>query len=461
MKKIISILLTLTLVISMFAACGGDTKEPAKEPEKKEEVKQEAKQEEKQEEAKADDEKISIRLLTRMAGTSTQVQIFNDVINEFKAMHPEVEIIDDSQGDESAFNNILTTDIASGEMANIFRIQGVSNLGEYIDNGLLLNVAPYLEADPEWGGGFSEGSLAYYEVPGHEGSYAVPMEAGLIGLYYNSEIMESIGFDGAPKTWSELLDAIEKLNAKGIIPIAMGAQSTYMAGHLHDQIFYKWLGTDAPKELGNRSKKWTDADVVESLAKVKELIDAGAFDPAAAGITDDIAMTQFQEGQAAMVITGPWMIGRFSDPEKTPVADKVKVAKFPYFDEKPEFKDEDMQILSPYMISGKLEGKELDLTLELVKMLTNKEVAKRYAEESAFLIPRNDIDLDESKCSALFTQNVELGGTSTGICVDVFDFDPITSMQDRTRNSIVSMFTGATPEDAAAEIQAEIDANDK
>lgn len=400
---------------------------------------------------------ITIRLLTRMAGTTTQVGIYNDVINEFKEKHPEVTIVDDSQSDESAFNNILSTDIASGTMANIFRIQGVANLSEYIDNGLLLNVQPYLDEDKEWGGGFTEGSLSYYQVPGKEGTYAIPMESGLIGVYYNEELFQAAGVESFPETWSQLLDTVAKLKDSGVIPIAMGAQSTYMAGHLHDQIFYKWLGTDAAKLLGSREMKWTDAEVVKTLQFEKDLIDAGAFDASAAGITDDIAMTQFQQGEAAMVITGPWNISLFSDPEKTPVYESVKVAKFPYFEEKPEFKGEDMQTLSPYMISGKLEGEELALTMELVKMLTDKEAAKRYAEEAAFLIPRTDIDLDESKCSPLFVDNVKLGGTSTGIGVDVFDFDPLTSMQDRTRNSIVSMFTGSTAEEAAAEIQAEID----
>lgn len=468
MKKILSVVIVLMLILGLLASCKkeaetDDKKDTGTEQTADKDKVETGKTDQEAEKTKQEDsnEKVTIRLLTRMAGTSTQVQIFNDIINQFKEKYPEVEIIDDSQGDESAFNNILTTDIASGEMANIFRIQGVSNLGEYIDNGLLLNVAPHIEKDQDWGGGFSEGSLAYYKVPGHDGIYAVPMEAGLIGVYYNTEIMDSVGYSEFPKTWSELLNAIAKLKEKKIIPIAMGAQSTYMAGHLHDQIFYKWLGTNAAKELGTRQMKWTDDGVVETLQYVKDLIDAGAFDPSAAGITDDVAMTQFQQGEAAMVITGPWNISRFSKPEETPVSDKIKVAKFPYFDQKPENKDEDMQILSPYMISGKLEGKELELTLELVKMLTNKEAAKRYAEESAFLIPRTDIDLDESKCSRLFIENVQLGGTSTGICVDVFDFDPITSMQDRTRNSIVSIFTGATPKQAAEEIQAEIDANTK
>lgn len=260
-----------------------------------------------------------------------------------------------------------------------------------------------------------------------------------------------------PETWTEFLDAIKKLKASGVIPIAMGTQTTYMAGHLHDQIFYKWLGTDAAKKLGSRDMKWTDPEVVETLQFVQDLIDAGAFDKNAAGMTDNIAMTQFQQGEAAMVITGPWNIGTFEDPAETPVCDSIEVAKFPYFEEKPEFKNEDMQTLSPYMISGKLEGKELELTLELVKMLTDKDVAKRFAEEAAFLIPRTDIDLDESAISPLFAKNVELGGTSEGIGVDVFDFDPLASMQDRTRNSISSMFTGEKPDSVAKEIQSEID----
>lgn len=450
LKKKLAALASTVALAAALTACGGSTAGTTTETKAAGEAVEST--------ASGDSsEKIQIRLLTRMAGTSTTVQIYNSIIEEFKAKHPEVEIIDDSQGDEGTFNNILATDIASGQMANIFRIQGVSNLSKYIDNGLILDVTPYLEADKEWGEGFTEGSLAYYSVPGHEGTYAIPMESGLIGIYYNEELLKNAGVEKFPETWKELLEAIDKLKASGVIPIALGEQSTYMGGHLHDQIFYKWMGTEAAKELGNRNIKWTDEGVVQTLQYIKDLIEAGAFDANAAGITDDVAMTQFQQGEAAMVITGPWMAGRFSDPEKTPISANIRLAKFPYFEEKPEFKNHDMQVLSPYMISGKLEGKELELTIELVKMLTSKEAGQRFAQEAAFLIPRKDLELDESKCLPLFIRGMELGATSQGIGVDVFDFDPLTSMQDRTRNSILSLFTGASAEDAAAEIQAEID----
>ncbi|MEG0013538.1 MAG: extracellular solute-binding protein [Cellulosilyticaceae bacterium] len=433
MRKSIALGLACTTLAGVLVGCSGGGKEASA------------------------DGKIEIRLLTRMVGTSPQVTIYNEVIEEFKAKYPEVVIVDDSQGDDSSYNNILKTDISSGTMANIFRIQGVSNLEKYIDEGYILNVEPYLEADPEWGGGFTEGALNYYRVPGKDGVYGIPCESGLIGVYYNERIFKEAGWDEFPETWNELKDAVVDVKSLGYTPMALGAKTSYMAGHLHNIISYKWLGTDVAKKLGTREMAWTDPEVVETLGFVKELDDLGAFPDGVAGISDDIVKADFQSGKAAMFITGPWGIPGMTNPEECPEAENIKVAKFPYFEEKPEFKDEDMQVISPYMINGKLEGKELELTMELVKMLTSKEVAERFAYESSQLLPRTDMEIDRAKVNPLFADVLELGSNSTGIAVDIFDYDPVPSMQDRTRNSIVSLFTGATPEEAAAEIQAEID----
>lgn len=400
---------------------------------------------------------IEISLLTRMAGTTTQVEIFKDILAEFQEKYPEVEIKDLSQGEESSFNNILKTNIASGTVPNILRIQGVANLGSYIENDVIMNVDQVLEDNPEWSQGFAEGAVKYYQVPGYEGTYGIPMESGLIGVFYNEALLEEAGVEEFPATWSDLKVAIEKLNEIGITPIALGGKTNYMVGHLHNQIFYKWIGVDSAKALGARKMKWTDPKVVETLAYLKELHEMDAFSPGVAGISDDLVTNDFLNGKAAMIITGPWNISRFSDPEETEFVDDIKLAKFPYFEEKPEYKDHDMQVISPYMLSGKLEGKEKELTIELVKMLTSAEAATRFAEEAQFIVPRSDTDIDPDKVSRLFKTELELSGSSTGIAVDVFDYDPLASMQDRTRNSLVSLFIGNSPEKAAAEIQAEID----
>lgn len=76
LKRITAALLAGVMCVGLLAGCGskGDGDE------------------------KGSGDKITIRLLTRMAGTTAQVDIYNDILDEFKEKHPEVTIVDDSQG---------------------------------------------------------------------------------------------------------------------------------------------------------------------------------------------------------------------------------------------------------------------------------------------------------------------------------------------------------------------------
>ena len=158
-----------------------------------------------------DDKKIKIRLLTRMAGTSKTVGIYKDIISQFEKKYPDVVVIDESQGDESSFNNKLKTDLSSGTLPNIFRVQGVANLEEYINNNLLMDLKPILSEDKEWGDGFNKGALNYYTLQGKDGIYGIPMEIGLMGFYYNDELFKKAGIDSFPETWDEFLVVIDKI----------------------------------------------------------------------------------------------------------------------------------------------------------------------------------------------------------------------------------------------------------
>lgn len=411
--------------------------------------------------AAEDDDDIEIELLTRMAGTTPQVDVYQGILDEFEEDHPGVTVKDESQGDDSAFNNILKTRRASGNLPNIYRVQGVANLGEYIDNDLLMNMDPIFEENQEWSEGFVQGAIDYYDVPDYEGTYAVPMESGLIGVYYNEQILSDAGIDEFPETWSDLETAIDKLNAFGTIPIALGAKEGSTAGHLHNLITYRWLGTDVAKQLGNREMDWDSPEMIETYEFLEDLVEMDAFEDDVAGIDDNVAHAAFQNGDAAMHITGPWNASEFKNPEETPAHEDINLAKFPYFEEKPEFKDEDMQVISPYMVNGELEGREKELTIELIKELTSAENAKKYAEAAGFIVPRTDVDYDEDTLEPIFIKNLELSSTSTGLAVDLFDYDPIQSMQDRTRDSLVSILSGASPEEAGKEIQSEIDSHEE
>ncbi len=437
-RRVVIGLLVLGLLVGLFVSCGGDNNEKN---------------------TGGSSEKISIRLLTRSAGTSPSVGIFQDVLKEFGKKYPDVRIIDESQGDESAFNNKLMTDISAGTMPNIFRIQGVANLGQYIDGGLLMNVEPLLNQYPEWSGGFTRGAVDYYRVAGYDGVYGIPAESGLIGFYYNEAILNEVGLTGPPETYEDLKDAVFLLREKGYIPMAVGAKSSYMIGHIFNILFYKWMGVSAAKELGSRALDWTDPEVVKVLSFIEELNDIGAFPDGTAGISGDLVLADFQEGRAAFMFTGPWNISSFVDPEKCPEWNNIRVAKFPYFTERPQFKDHDMHIVSPYMVSGNIAGREKELTIELIQMLTSAETGSRLFNEASSIFPRSDLKVTSESIPELLTETMRLGATSQGLAVDIFDFDPIASMQDRVRNSLVGILVGNSPEQAAQEIQREIDNN--
>ncbi len=405
--------------------------------------------------------KVSIRLLTRLAGQTPSVKIFHDVLDEFDDEYPELTIIDESQGDESAFNNKLMTDISAGTMPNIFRIHGVANLGQYIDNGLLMDIEPLLKEDPEWGDGFTPGALDYYRVAGYDGIYGIPAESGLIGFFYNEAILHEVGLTGPPETYNDLKEAIVVLRNKGYTPIAVGAKSTYMIGHIFNILFYKWLGVNAAKDLGARTLDWTDTEVIKVLSFIEELNDIGAFPNGSAGLSGDLVLADFQEGRTAFMFTGPWNINAFVNPEKCPEWENIRVAKFPYFEEKPQFKDHDMHVISPHMVSGQLNGREKELTIELAKKLTSIETGSRMFNEASSIFPRSDLIVDENAITPLLQEVMLLGSTSEGMAVDVADFDPIASMMDRVRNSLVGILIGNSPEKAATEIQKEIDENTK
>ena len=62
-----------------------------------------------------------------------------------------------------------------------------------------------------------------------------------------------------------------------------------------------------------------------------------------------------------------------------------------------------------------------------------------------------------SSATKLKVKGIELTKNLTRFAGDTFDFDMLNSMQDVTRNNLVGMMLGMSPEDTAAAIQAEID----
>jgi glucose/mannose transport system substrate-binding protein len=140
--------------------------------------------------------------------------------------------------------------------------------------------------------------------------YAVPVNIhGQNWMFYNTKVFADAGVE-PPKTFPELLQAGEKLKAKGVIPLALGGQPTWernlfnavLVGHGGPDLFRKINGSRDQSAAKSPQFK----EVVEIYGKMRGLVDQGS-----PGRNWNDAASLVITGKAAMHFNGDWAKGEF------------------------------------------------------------------------------------------------------------------------------------------------------
>lgn len=139
--------------------------------------------------------------------------------------------------------------------------------------------------------------------------YGVPAN-GLapVVLYYNTKVLADAGVQ-PPKTYADLLAAVKKLEARGVIPISLAGNSKWPTlMHLEylldrtggPQVFTKIASGDAAA--------WKDPSVTRANEHLQELSKAGAFGDSASSVNYDqgASTALLYTGKAAMEVMGTW-----------------------------------------------------------------------------------------------------------------------------------------------------------
>ncbi len=405
-----------------------------------------------------DHEPVTIRLLTRWTGSDSMAPIFQEIKAAFTEQYPWITIQDDSVNEESAFLNLLNTAIATGDMPNVFVLPTVMMGLEYAKNGLIEEISPLFE-DTEWYEGFNDGIFEgfNYSSFGLDGYYAVPYSIGVEGIYYNKALFAQAGIEKVPETMDEMFDAIDKLNAIGVVPFACGADETWRAGHIQNWLTYKTAGVKHTMDIGARTAKWTDPEMVASLQNYMDFKNAGAFSPNYEGMTYEEEKNMFLTGKAAMDVNGTWFIGDCNDSE---IAADIGMFALPYYTEHEEFKTDGIVYPQAFSLDGTAEGAEKEAQELFVKFFTSAEWEERRTKEIEVFPVRKDIDISDISEDSLFYQAMDIVNNTTLYSGDTTDYDPVPAMLDMVRNTLIGMSLGQmTPEEAAEAIQNEIDLN--
>lgn len=188
----------------------------------------------------------------------------------------------------------------------------------------LLNLAPFFEADEEWKNQMDADTVAFCREK--DGAvYMMPISSSCFscsGIFYNRELFQRAGIEKFPQTWEQFWECCERLESRGITPLALHTKGTAWAPMLLATAF---LGrTEDGAVFLNRRLPESYDGYGEQMAEV--LKKAFSYTtPDAAGHDFDVAYGHFIKEEAAMLPNGYWMLGQLGEE----LTEKVGFAPFP------------------------------------------------------------------------------------------------------------------------------------
>ena len=398
-------------------------------------------------ESKAKSETVEIRLTSRWGGEETLSQYFNQKIEEFNELDNGITIVADNVTDEQQYFDKLSSQFGAGTQPNVFINYGGTGIKDYIDGGVLLDLEPYFEEDPEW----REAFLPLFDNwQDGEATYGVPVMLYQILLYYNTEILGANEIK-IPETIEELETACDKLVAAGITPFQLGESSNFRAGHLLNNLCYKAYGGDIAAKLADREINYDSKEMLEMYSIIQGWNQKGYFGSNPLSVDNNGEKAAFLSGESAFRYDGAWFVGEIAG---TDVEGKADVTAFPYFADKAEYKT-CVQGGSGQGFSITDSGDETinDAAVEVVKYLTSEDYYAGLEKASNGGIYPVKFESDpETEIDDMTVKIKEIVDEAEVFHGDMQEVDPETHMLNTVRTALQGLFLDGTAESCGAEI---------
>ncbi len=267
--------------------------------------------------------------ITFMAwGSPEELAVWKTIASEFNDANPDIKVAVDVS-DWDAYFNKLQTLFAGGTPPDVFAMDAPL-YPDWQSRGVLKNLQPYLDADPEVLDGVYPVTLKAYET--EEGYFGLPRDFQTIVLYYNKDMFDAAGvaYPTADWTLTDLREAAQKLTSD-----ADGDGITDHWGFWSD--FYDMELFWGPAIWGAGGQV-INADHTQTLlaegpaGDVWHLMSDMIFEDGSVpttGQAEQYGSDMFLAGRAAMTTIGHWSV-----PEYTAQGLNFNVAPFPMGSEK-------------------------------------------------------------------------------------------------------------------------------
>lgn len=252
----------------------------------------------------------------RVVGVADQQKPIQELVGLYRKSHPD-DTFATSFAPTDQVQTVLRTQLAGGNAPDVHVLYPGSgsamSMVELAKAGLLADLS-----DQAW---TKEVPANFHPAYQREGkTYLYSAGSSAIGAIYNKKAFAEAGVE-PPRTWSELLDVCAKLKAKGIIPIALGAQTAWVTqlityALVPNAVYAKNPGFDAEMAAGKahfRGSGWADA-----MRKYQELQRRGFFNENPNGTTYEQQTSMVAGGKAAMAVQVSAVLANFRQAARTP-----------------------------------------------------------------------------------------------------------------------------------------------
>lgn len=314
MKKVIALLLTMVLLVSLVG-CGKKTTDTSKT---------------------TTDSKTSTDSNTPTAAKSKPTDLtmwciavesdsnrhaYETSIADFQKAHPEINLKWEATQNQD-YKTKIKAAAAANELPDVFFTWGGGFLRDFVNSGRVYCLD---KAYADYSSELPDKILTNHKVDGK--LYAAPTNYNVVGMFCNMELLKKAGFDKVPGTYDDLMKCCAALVKKGIIPFGCSGKETWCVTEYLESIIEKSVGASALTDMYLGKASWNNPGVIKAVGNFQQMIKNKYFDPDGIALSNDEVKANFIAGKYAFYINGTWNCASFTD-----IANKIQVSEFPVID---------------------------------------------------------------------------------------------------------------------------------
>nr|WP_302142769.1 ABC transporter substrate-binding protein [uncultured Schaedlerella sp.] len=231
------------------------------------------------------------------------IQWLDAVTADFEEQNPGIKVDMEVLASDD-YNSMLRNKIASDDVPDLFFLNDINKMGEFIEAGLCQDLSgeSWLEENVQ--------ESAIEACRSEDGTVnVVPLFIGGMYVTYNKDVFQAAGIEEVPETWSGFIQACKKIQESGVAAIACGYQDawTIYSAEQCDSIVTTLKNDPENRidlEAGTTTFTEDKGKFSEVLSRMKESYQYTNSDPF--GTDWNTAVSMLATGEAGMIINGSW-----------------------------------------------------------------------------------------------------------------------------------------------------------